>query len=372
VSAGGAALTEADVIEHVSPDLLAFLPPAQIIGFVQSLAGGLGELTREGTTRRQTATQAVALVSAAVGMQLALPISIEAGEPHRITGLFVYPSPSGDGAPLLAQTDESSPPINAGLIDVGGRALYRADVGGGGPTVVLEAGLTDSGATWAGIIPAIAKMTRVVSYDRANTTGAASDRAPTPRTANDAVDDLRALLRAADVPGPYVLVGHSVGGLFVRLYASRYPDEVAGLVLVDASHEEQEMRRQALVSAELFAAEQSAIQAGNTEGIDLDASFSQMREASATTPLKPMPLLVLSTGQEDPARYPENWPVEAEAQLHNELQLDLAELVPGGRLVVAAESGHYVQQSRPDLVVAAIRDVVQAVIDPSSWGSFEA
>jgi pimeloyl-ACP methyl ester carboxylesterase len=231
---------------------------------------------------------------------------------------------------------------------------------------VLEAGLTDSAAAWAGIMPAIASFARVVSYDRANTTAGASDPAAMPRTAQDAVADLHAMLEAAAVPGPYVLAGHSVGGLFARLFASTYPEKVAGLVLVDASHEEQDVRREAMVAAELFAAGQMAVH-GNTEGIDLDASFAQMREARAAAPLPDMPLVVLSAGLTDPAFYPAGWPLEAEAQLHDELQADLAGLVPGGRHVAAEQSAHYIQQSQPDLVVAAIRDVVQAVREPGTW-----
>jgi pimeloyl-ACP methyl ester carboxylesterase len=278
--------------------------------------------------------------------------------------MTVYPSPPGDGAPLVPAPIETE--TVAALVDVGGRGIYHADVGSDGPTVVFEAGLGDSAATWSGIIPAIAGVTRVVSYDRANTTAGASDPAATPRTAEDVVSDLHALLEQAEMPGPYVLVGHSVGGIFSRLYASRYPDDVAGLVLVDASHEEQDVRRQEMVSPELFAAAQQAID-GNVEGIDIETSFTQMRQAHIDAPLPAMPLVVLSAGQTEPTRYPEGWPLEEEAQLHDELQEDLAGLVPGGRRVVAEQSGHYIQQSQPDLVVQAILDVVQAVLDPGSW-----
>ncbi len=370
VNGGGTSLTDADIATHIAPTFLAVVPPAQVIGFVKSLAAGYGALKLEGVTRPPTATQAVALVTAAVGLQLALPIRVEDVAPHRITGLNVYPVPSADGKPVqpVPSTGAGSAAA-APLVAIDGRRLYREDVGTGAPPVVLEAGLGDSAAPWAGIIPAVAAFTRVVSYDRPNTSAGASDPAPTPRTAADAVADLHALLSKAAVPGPYVLVGHSVGGLFVRLYASTYPDEVAGLVLVDASHEDQEERRRAMVSPELFAAEQQAIQGGNPEGIDLAASFAQVRAARASTPLRPMPLVVLSAGEIDPALFPPGWPMATEARLWNELQEDLAGLVLGGRHIVAQKSSHYIMQSQPDLVAAAIRHVVAAVRDPTSWAT---
>jgi pimeloyl-ACP methyl ester carboxylesterase len=369
VNDGGASLTEDDVAAHVSPGFLAVVPPAQVIGLMQGMAGGYGALTLQGVTRPPTETQAVALVSTAVGLPLALPLTIEAADPHRITGLTIYPSPPGDGKPLVPWTgDGSALELNWPLTDIGGRGLYRADMGTGGPTVVFEAGLGDSDATWSGVIPAVADFARVISYDRPNTIAGASDPAPVPRTAEDVVADLHALLATTPELGPYVLVGHSIGGLFAQLYASMYPDQVAGLVLVDSSHEQQEQRRQELVSPELFAAEQAAVQS-NSEGIDLAASFAQMSAARTATPLQPMPLVVLSAGQPDPATFPEGWPMDVEATLHTELQEDLAGFVPGGRSVVATESGHYIQQTQPDLVVAAIRDVVMAVRDPASWGT---
>ena len=236
---------------------------------------------------------------------------------------------------------------------------------------MLESGHNDSAAPWFAVESAVAAFARVCSYDRANAVAGASDPAPTPRTAAEAVADLHALLAAADVPGPYVLVGHSLGGLFVRLYAATYPDEVAGLVLVDASHEEQNARLEALVGPELWAAyQQTLAQFPNFEGIDIDASFAQVRAARAAAPLRPMPLVVLTAGQPaDPSLFPPGWPVEAEAALWRELQADLAGLAPNGRHVVAERSGHYVHQTQPELVVEAIRQVVEAVRDPGTWAT---
>ncbi len=363
VNSGGGTVTEAEITAHIAPALLAIAPPAQIIGFIQQLAAGYGTLTSQGLTRIPTVNQAVALLGTTIGIQLALPIALQASAPHLITGLTLYPAPSADGTPL--QPVATSETEMAALIDIGGRGLYRAEQGAGGPTVVLEAGLGDSGATWSGIIPAIGSFARVVSYDRANANAGASDPAVMPRTAADAVADLHALLHTAGTPGPFVLVGHSIGGIFARLFASSYPDEVAGLVLIDSAHEEQDERRRDMVPADLFATEQQMINS-NEEGIDIAASFDEMRAAN---PFRPMPLIVISAGQDDPTRYPAEWPMEAEALLHDELQRDLAALVPGGRHIVAKQSGHYIQQSQPDVIVTAIREVVQAVIDSSAWVS---
>jgi pimeloyl-ACP methyl ester carboxylesterase len=269
-------------------------------------------------------------------------------------------------------TPNAGPERLAGLFDVGGgRRLYLSCVGSGGPTVVLESGLGDVAAPWFAVESAVAGVTRVCSYDRANTAGGAGDPAPTPRTGADAVADLHAVLTAAGVPGPYVLVGHSIGGLFVRHYAHAYPDEVAGLVLVDSSHEEQDARTEALVGPELWAAYQQAIAQGtNPEGIDLAASFAQVRAARAAAPLPAVPLVVLTAGQPaNPALLPPGWPVEADAALWRELQADLAGLAPNGRHVIAERSGHYVHQAEPELVVAAIEAVVTAVRDPGTWAT---
>ena len=143
----------------------------------------------------------------------------------------------------------------AGLVDIGGRRLYLACKGSGSPTVILEAGAGSNGDTWSMVEPqgagrisvfdGVAEFTRVCAYDRPGTVSGVqthqrsrSDPAPMPRSAGDVVADLRALLAAARVGPPYVLVGPSFGGLIARLLASSVPDDVVGLVLVDAAHED--------------------------------------------------------------------------------------------------------------------------------------
>src|SRR5215212_4460165 len=141
--------------------------------------------------------------------------------------------PMGVNAREGASTEAPATPWPVGTrVDIGGRALFISCTGVGSPTVVLEAGSGNGADTWAGVQPEVARFTRVCSYDRAGL--GQSDLAPKGvRTVQDSVGDLHALLTAAAIPGPIILVGHSVGGLIVRLYASQYPDDVAGAVLID-------------------------------------------------------------------------------------------------------------------------------------------
>jgi CubicO group peptidase (beta-lactamase class C family)/pimeloyl-ACP methyl ester carboxylesterase len=380
---GAVSLTPDETTAHFDPAFLEAVPPEIMVGLTQQIAAG-GPYTFEGFTRPPTANQVNALLIGPSGPPLVVPLSVEAAAPHRITGVNFAPVPPPPGVQLQTVAIEESPLAEGelrtietgrldGLFDVDGRQLYLSCVGTGSPTVVLESGASDPAAPWFAIERAVAPFTRVCTYDRPNTAGGASDPVPTPVTAEDAVDDLHDLLAAANVPGPYVLVGHSLGGLINRLYASVYPDEVVGLVLVDASHEEQDARLEALVSPDLWQAYQEMMaNVLNIEKVDLDASFAQVREARAAAPLRPMPLVVVSAGAaEDPSViptfFPAGWPVEVMPQLHRELQADLVGLVPNGRLVIAERSGHYVHQGEPELVVEAIRDVVDAVRDPETW-----
>ena len=209
-----------------------------------------------------------------------------------------------------------------------GVTLFLSCSGTGSPTVILEAGYGDSGGLWAPVQNGVAPLTRVCSYDRPNVSAGASDPAPTPRTAEDQVADLHALLAAADVPGPYVLGAHSYGGLISRLYAATYPDEVVGMVLVDTVHEDRAARRQAMVSPEQWAALQDLeAQFSDFERIDEEASWDQVRAGPRlASPLRPMPLVVLAAGQStDPSFLPPDWPLaEEEAAAPASCRVELA------------------------------------------------
>src|SRR3712207_5000807 len=167
-----------------------------------------------------------------------------------LVGPLAHHAPPAIASPVAADGDF------AGLVDIGDRSLYLECRGTGSPTVVLVSGYRTSGRYWTDdllqpddprqmVLPGVAATTRVCTYDRPGTAASIgendfvsrSDPIAQPRTAPEVVAELHALLQAAAIPGPYVLAAHSLGGLFARLYASTYPDEVVGLVLVDAYSE---------------------------------------------------------------------------------------------------------------------------------------
>jgi pimeloyl-ACP methyl ester carboxylesterase len=146
----------------------------------------------------------------------------------------VLAEPAPVPVPATAEDERLLPYVKPGqLVDIGGRRINLHCTGAGGPTVILMAGIFSWSVVWYKTQPVIAQKTRVCGFDRASY--GFSDPAPRPQILSDVVDDLHAALQAGSIPGPYVLVGHSLGGIEVRLYAQRWPKEVAGMLLVDTS-----------------------------------------------------------------------------------------------------------------------------------------
>lgn len=153
---------------------------------------------------------------------------------------IILPLSGGVYQTVATRIDRGNYPAPGQLFDVGGYRLHLYCIGenvAGRPTVILEQGLGGTSAAWARVQPEIAQTTRVCAYDRAGMGW--SEPSLEPRDAGHIVADLHSLLQKADVPGPYVLVGWSFGGLYVRRYAGQYPEEVRGMVLLDASHPDQ-------------------------------------------------------------------------------------------------------------------------------------
>jgi pimeloyl-ACP methyl ester carboxylesterase len=252
-------------------------------------------------------------------------------------------------------------------INIGGRSLAMVSRGSGSPTVVLESGLGAESAWYEPVQDAVAQFTSVVRFDRASK--GLSDPAPTPRTSHDMAADLYALLANADVPGPYVLVGQSVGGLNVRVYAARYPKDVVGMVLVDSMHEDQFLtlgpmlpppypgEPAALTGVRQFWTKDWTDPTKNVEGIDFPVSCEQGR---AVTSLGDLPLVVLTADweqapelREAPAEFRSLW-----AERWWALQSSLAALSSQSTHLLVPGSGHFIQRDAPEAVVAAIRQVL--------------
>jgi pimeloyl-ACP methyl ester carboxylesterase len=156
-----------------------------------------------------------------------------------VVGVMAAAAVGGAVETVSLASDQRSYPMPGESYDVGGYELHLDCTGSGGPTVVLQSGLGELSPSWARIVPAVAGTTRVCAYDRAGQGW--SDDAPQPRDGLQAAADLHTLLDRAGEKGPYVLVGHSTGGSYAMTYASRYPEQVAGMVLLDASDPYQAM-----------------------------------------------------------------------------------------------------------------------------------
>lgn len=281
--------------------------------------------------------------------------------------------------------------------------------GKGDPTVILDSGGGVPAVGWIKVQPEVAKFARVCSYDRAGYGW--SEPGPLPRTSLQIARELNALLAAAGEPGPYVLVGHSFGGFNIRVYTGLYPRDVVGLVLVDASHEDEEERIQGLLPVavrkeekendeadekldriltpllihlgiqrlvvargwnmptylskdlqqELFYLQQQTKhrQAVEAEG---DASSQSAAQARAAGNLGDRPLIVLTAGkpyEPDPLLTKADMDRQYNMWI-NVLQVEEAHLSTRGRQIVVPDCDHMIPFERPDAVISAIREVWSA------------
>lgn len=243
------------------------------------------------------------------------------------------------------------------MIDVGGYRLHINCAGvsaKGSPIVVMDAGGYDSSESWKKVQPEIAKFARVCVYDRAGL--GKSERRPGPSyPSQEVVKDLHTLLVNAHIAAPFVLVGHSFGGMNVRLYASQHPQEVVGMVLVDSVHEDEMDRWVAMMPPEI---KQQVIDS-DMKGLlaRLAISEGQVRAAHWHSDI---PLVVLTHGVVNPGDYGiPSMAAKGEA-LRLEMQEALARLSSRSKHIIAEKSGHYIQRDQPQLVIDSIRQVMEA------------
>ena len=283
-----------------------------------------------------------------------------------------------------------------------GRRVRFLEAGSGSPAVILEGGAGGLADMWALVQPRIAEFTRVISYDRAGY--GRSDPVRQPRTAQVLADELHGLLASARIPPPYVLVGHSFGGFIARMFTRTYPAEVAGMVLIDATHEDEwsrgypEAHRRGLRtvtrlmglmgSLALFGLPRLVARFRVPEALSalpekprrnlirdgfsrrtlttvhrelraMEKSAEQVRNGDSS--LGDRPLVVITHGRAGPTTL--RMPAETAARierLSQASQRHLAVLSNKSEIVVAGESGREVMIEQPDVVVGAIRTVVEA------------
>ena len=283
--------------------------------------------------------------------------------------------------PIAEAADAKAYPPPGQMVDVGGYRLHIHCTGTGSPTVVIESGWGDMSASWGWVQPEVAKTTRICTYDRAGMGW--SESSPQPRTAREYAKELHTLLAKANEPGPYVLVGHSMGGFTVIVYAHDYPAEVSGLVLIDAQDLPTSnvatyqpapkpggtslpslLARIGLVrlladplgSVEnlpdgdkqaytVYAVAPRSVQTFTDEGMGMSEGGAQAR---AVTSLGALPLIVLSRGKDQDAK-------------HTAAQTDLLQFSTKSQQFFADQSGHPIMIEQPDAAVAAIVKMVEMV-----------
>jgi pimeloyl-ACP methyl ester carboxylesterase len=269
--------------------------------------------------------------------------------------------PIAPSVAALASGAEEDPVISSPIVIGGDRLLFLRCIGSGGPTVILEAGYGDNGTIWAPVQIHASEFVRICSYDRA---GLERSDPPDhyPRTGADVVADLHAALQAAEVKPPYLLVGHSYGALFSRLFAATYPKEVAGLLLLDPWPEDYDSELQAMVTSKEWTAYESMLAADpDNEVIDFPTTYTELRAAG---PLPDVPLLVLVHGRApDATGYPAGWPLAQQEALWQKLEAELAKSTPEGQEEVVTDSGHMIHQAQPSVVVGAIKEMVEYIRD---------
>jgi pimeloyl-ACP methyl ester carboxylesterase len=298
-----------------------------------------------------------------------------------------------------------SPPGQTFLVD--GHAMRIECSGSGSPAIVLDAGLGDDGLIWGRVQPALAKTTRVCSYDRAGFGW--SDALPPPRDADHIATELHGLLAEAHVTGPVVLMGHSIAGIYLRDYASRYPENVVGLIFVDGStplqnrhpafkahpNPEPPSWLKVLLKKAAFAAgiprllgecsrrlpgfdphaaklqaedqchDRSAAVAAELESFDRSGE-----ETVHTGPYGALPILILS---QDPARTAAQGEPMDVVMAWNQMQENLKQLSTRSRRIIAKGSSHYIQGNRPDLIEREVPKFIEQIrgtaAQPTDYGS---
>jgi len=281
--------------------------------------------------------------------------------------------------------DAQAYPPPGQLVDIGGYRLHINCTGTGSPTVVIEAGLGDWSTSWGGYVqPEVAKTTRVCTYDRAGMGW--SETGPLPRDAAQFAKELHTLLQNANIPGPYVMVGHSLGGLIVRVFVHDYASEIAGVVLIESMNPRQftqsqiEAQSQSNTQSQPFSLQAALARFGVVRLLVKVPGIAPSVPANeeAYYPLYVRPQSFQTTTNESqgmPAAGAQAAAVKSfgdlplivlTARLNNnqgwqEWQTELLQLSSNSQHLFAENSGHNIQVEEPDAAIAAIIQMVEQV-----------
>lgn len=260
------------------------------------------------------------------------------------------------------------------LVDIGTHSLHMRCTGKGSPVVVIDTGVGDTSERWQDFQALVGQITRVCAYDRAGY--GTSEPGPLPRDSGRAADELKLLLENARVKGPYLLVGHSLGGLNVQVFADRYPDQVAGLILLDPTplpfisgqafpelyrmFEQQAVELQKVTEAARKSGDPEAQARADYLGAIASEHAALIAESAAQVAViasfGDLPLMVIGSGKPNPA-FGEQ--AEAFQQFWIEQNQALALKSTNGAFVLAQESSHYLHEDASDVVLDAIRQMVE-------------
>jgi len=258
-----------------------------------------------------------------------------------------------------------------GMIDVGGRRLHCWTYGAGGPTVVLVSGFQAPQEYWNPIVPGIAAVTSVVTYDRAGY--GKSERGTQPVHGRQAAADLHVLLEKLRVPKPYLLVGHSYGGRIVRLFAAEYPADAAGIILEEAGHEDLPDAQIAVLTGKDRETLAAMVAPYRTKPADPRTETDYMAETveqlHKSGPLPRVPLVVITSASRG-SGLPPVFSQESQARLNEvalTMQRKLVALVPGAQHIMVEGAGHNVHVDKPEAVVAPILAMVGRLRGPDPY-----
>ena len=248
----------------------------------------------------------------------------------------------------IGQTD-SQGSLTLQKVDVGGHSLNLLIGGQGSPAVVFEGGFGTGIVSWSTVQKEVAAFARTVSYDRAGL--GQSELGPKPRSAKQIATELHTALEKAGIKPPYVLVGHSFGGIYVRVFADMYPKEVVGMVLIDPS---QESFNDWLKKSQLARLKDAQAQIAKApEGVQAEAAATEVSYGEARVAKVPpgIPVTLLSATED------ETMPADAR-RLWIEKHEEWIATVPGGKHIVVEKTQHFIQAQQPKLVIETIQQML--------------